>query len=568
MAQKKTEVAKWQERINLAKKEREPRLDMWKKSVELYEADDSLVADGELQEPFVFSILSTALSALFSQMPRFSAIPMAERDLDKSDLVEAILRDVIIRTDLEEDIKKVVFSALVMGTGFAKVGFKVDTKDVQEGTELEPLTKEIVTEELVWVEHIRNDRILIDPEAEKFESAKYVVHIIPFTREEFEKKYGKGLVKEESFIGPLIMTDLKNGIISEDLDRIKVYEIWDKPKRERIVIAEGGDKILERFPWAEKMTRYPFEILSLIPKEGSIYGFNDVYLFRHMATVINDMLNKQEDSAQKAKSGIITGKGALDDPEKDAFKNAGTNFVVEANNADEITPIQTPPLPQETFVLRQEMKSLGAEIFKVSAQQRQASQPGEQTATEVNAIAQAGNLLTADKARSVERFIERLISKVVIYVKEFYTIPRTARVTSDAKDVITFQEWQGSDLGEYAFEVVVGSAKFQNEGLQNQQIMQALQMIQGFSTPAPTGGAIIKNPEALIKPLLKKAFTNFDIPQESINKAFEAPQQLGLEGTGVPQDAGGVPAGGNLPSVPTPNQTAPSLAGLLQNAIR
>ena len=587
---KKDELKKWKNRISWAINDSEARREREKRAVELYEAqkDDRVREDGTTMPtvPIIYSIFATMLPALFSSMPKVKASPRTPEDINKSELVESILKDIFERTNIYQEIQHVVLSAIIKGTGFIKMGFKAETeetpkaedeifklfeKQFPEGLDEDfekfkeekvNLIDEIITNEGVWVKYVTNNKIYLDPEAKDLESCNFVIHKLLYTKEEFKRQFGNVQLDKTHIEKVSIEDDEKKTskhknssfLKSEDSNRFKLYEIWSKQDRKRMVIAEGHDKFLESSDWPHQLADYPFEVLAPAPKPDSVYGMEVLLMLEDAARINNEMVDKQEDNAQRATSGTFMEPKAMSEDQQERYENPGAKKLVEVDDINRIKDFITPPVPQETYQVSGEMRRIMEETAHVSAQTRQTSEKGKQTATEIDATVQAGDVLTFFKIREIERFIERITKKVMALVKEWYTQPQLVKIEGSFGQPPVWQEWTGGDIGEFVFTVKAGSAAHQDTAVKLQQKMQYLGQVVNLIQFFP-------NPQPLIQTLLTEIGDLQDINSEAIAQAFQAPQQQVSQASGLPAALVGAGGAGNpsVPNVPTPEQTAPAV---------
>lgn len=530
----------WKSRIEWSKKRVEALKEEWKRAVMLFESAKN--GQDTIKVPFLFSVFSTQLPALFSSLPKIKATAKLPSDLDSADLIERIIEDIADRTHLYDEVFETVYSSLLLGIGFVKVGYSSKVEEVEKteeevvrdffakhphGTEEEfkkfiktrkNLTEEVITDEGVFVDYVKANDILLDPEAEKLESCRFIAHRVLLTKDEFRERFLNKEIDEASVKRIPISSEeekaLGDYVNDADAERYELFEIWDKPNRRYMVIAEGYEGFLEDKPWPYDLTDYPFEALVLSPKLGSIYGINEILMHETASKVIDDMTSRQEDNAQRVKSILAYEKGAIDDDQLEKLTSPGENKAIEVNDLARILLIQTPPIPQETYAVKDDMKRQIEETTHISAQVRQTSTLGAQTATEIQAITQAGNVLTYFKIRRIEQFIENVVRKLVALVKQYYDQPKLVRIDDRFGLHPFFVRWIGKDIGEYTFSVRAGSVAYQDSNIRLQQAMQFLGQVMQLRNFLP-------NPQPLVEELLLRIGNAQGINPETVKQTFK-----------------------------------------------
>lgn len=578
---KEEDLKKWKNRIVWAERSIKERKDRWERAVGLYvpREDGLLNEDGKgVKVPFIYSIFATMLPSLFSAMPKVKAKPLKEEDVGKAILVESIVEDIFRKTKIYDEIRDVVLSSIIKGTGILKIGFKADIvskektpEDILAAFKLQGnsddssfakfkedkgnLIDQIITEEGVWVKYIPNEFFFMEPGALTLESCKFVVHKVFLSQEEFKKKY-KVSINESTLETVSVDEDgdkkLGSFLSGSDSKRCKVFEIWSKEDKKMYVVGEGYDKFLAEIDWPHDSKQYPFELLALAPDLESAYGVEVLLMLEDAANINNDMVAKQEDNAQRSSSGIFISPGAMDSEQKEAYETPGAKKVIEIENMNMIKEFMTPPVPPETYQVAGEMKKIMQETAHVSASVRQTTAKGKQTATEIQATTQASNVLTFYKVREIERFIENMTTKIIALVRQYYDQSQVTKIVGQAGNQDEWMSWVGGEIGSHSFSVKAGSAAHKDTQVEMQQKMQFLGQVMQLIQFLP-------NPKALIESLLTEIGSLQGINPELVREAFIPQQQVqpppGMEG----MLSGGLPGGGgggSVPPVPSPKKTA------------
>jgi hypothetical protein len=547
---KRADFKKWQGRLTRARAVMRPKRKRWKKSIGLYEAERH--DDEEMQIPYLFSVLSTRLPTLFAHMPKINAIAYSDADIPYAAIMERIIEEIADETDMYTELFWAIYSALVTDIGFVKIGYSstIDEYKIQpyEETKTSVIFDEYVTQQGVWTEYVKNEDMILDPEAKRFESCEYMIHRLVYTKNEFENNFGKIDVSNSGIVRSDLETDRDSRFRDDkELDRYEVFEIWDKPGRRRMVISEGHDGFLQDEPWPYRyMEGYPFEAIVLSPKLDSIEGINETLLMSDPSKLINRMISMQEENAETASNITLYEEDAMDKDDVSNFAEPAARKLVKVNDINRIKNIQLPPVPPEIYAFQKQMERLIEGTSHVSAQARQVKEKGRQTAREIAEISQAGNILTQFKNRQIERFVERVVKKEMALVKQYDDIPKKVRHIQGGIPIDLL--WTGTELGKYKYKVRVGSAAHRDKEVGLYKTMQALEQLGKFAnTP------IVPNHLPLTQHLLRNMFDLLDISPEIVDRAFEVPTDKMIPqisaGQGIVPNVGG-PVG-NIGGAPT-----------------
>jgi len=228
-------------------------------TIEIYEGDKKDVIPFNI----LFSNTETLAPALYNSVPR----PVAQRRFKDEDAIGKAAGELVQRTlayeidtDLEgyepfdDLIQSAVLNSLVPGRGLTR--FKYDATyekrevEVEDGMEpVEP--EEVVTGELVCGESLAWDHVIFGY-ARRWKEVPWAAIEHDMTREELVDNFGKLGARVELTKGEDAAGESKSlfGSRKKDMKGVelgKVYEIWDKLKREVIFISPGyKDGVLKR----------------------------------------------------------------------------------------------------------------------------------------------------------------------------------------------------------------------------------------------------------------------------------------------------------------------------------
>lgn len=181
---------------------------------------------------------------------------------------------------------------------------------------------------------------------------------------------------------------------------------------------------------------YPFDIDYCFPVQGSPCGFGQVDIMKDTQMYI-DLLD-----ANILKNALLKSRPRYminnEDPNFNAeeFADWTKDFVRVAGNIDEqhYKPIDTPDLPGVCVQVRTNK----IEELKETSGNRDFSQGGTTSGvtsgSAIAALQEAGNKLSRDQIRSNYRSYVRIIHFVIELVRQFYTEPRSFRITGEGGD--------------------------------------------------------------------------------------------------------------------------------------
>lgn len=553
----------WKMRIDGAAAKSKDRFEVEEKMVKIYNAEhregDTFVL------PTAFTYLSAAIPKLFYRMPKMRVRAKSIDNAQYADIMESVLEYVWKKANIYDRIFEAVQSAEIKTCGFVKVGISVETEEeFDDGGEV---IGENTTAQNIWVKYVENKYILIDPDAKNFEQAAWLCHIIEMAEEEFDERYSghKDFKKIKESAQESTETNQEtdgtgytvvNGAIREDgldgnsdPDSVKyvVYEVWDRREDKRFVVVKGYDKFVEEDVNPMPFEGFPFAMLVLRPAIDTLYPKPALKLFEAPIDVVDNMIDKQEKNVDGSKSLVIYRKTAFSEDEVETIINAedGAYIGVERTIEDgDIRVITTSPSSPETYKIRDDMLSFVREGLHISTEDVQ-GKGKTQTATEVAERSQKGRILTGFKTSKIDAFTLEIIEMVMALVGEFYDHEELIKVNRKFGDKPIYQSFVGTDMGEFDFEVIAGSAAYQNEDLRMQKLMQAGEMIKGYPPEIIQG-------ESLLKEILGEMLISLGLDSESVGRSLSQQEEENLY-PGVPPDGG-------RPSEP-PNQEMLDIQG-------
>ncbi len=178
--------------------------------------------------------------------------------------------------------------------------------------------------------------------------------------------------------------------------------------------------------------RYPFDIDYCFPVEGSPCGFGQVDIMRDTQMYIDLM------DANILKNAILKSRpryAVSDEPNfnPDEFADHTKDFVRFTGSLDDrkYKPIDTPELPGVVV----EVRNNKIEELKETSGNRDFSQGGTAggitSGSAIAALQEAGNKLSRDQIKSSYRSFVRVVNLVIELVRQFYTEPRSFRITGE-----------------------------------------------------------------------------------------------------------------------------------------
>lgn len=258
---------KWLGELKLAKKEDEKWLERSKKIVRRYRDERTGWADNTKRYNILWSNIQTMLPALYGKTPRADV----QRRFKDQDPVGRTAAQILERAlqyeidhygDFDASIKSAVLDRLLPGRGVVWVRF--ETKDIGEAyapADEATVESEEVTDsqpevpnsqyECTPVDYVFWEDFRCSP-ARTWDEVTWVARRVYMTKTDGIERFGEDFKEVPLSHEPIGLDELKNQSIDlgdmGDLKKAQVWEIWIKPTKEVIWVAEGYGKTLDEKP--------------------------------------------------------------------------------------------------------------------------------------------------------------------------------------------------------------------------------------------------------------------------------------------------------------------------------
>lgn len=259
------QARKWLSELKLAKKEDEKWVERSKKIVKRYRDDRQGWTDNNKRYNILWSNIQTMLPALYGKTPR-ADVQRRYKDQDPvgrtaAQILERCLQyEIDHYGDFDASIKNAVLDRLLPGRGVVWVRF--ETKDMEEAyappeqeegeeaPEVSDSQPEISNAqyECTPVDYVFWQDFRCSP-ARTWDEVTWVARRVYMTKKDGVARFGEDFNEVPLTHEPIGLDELKNQNIEQsdmgDLKKAQVWEVWVKPTKEVIWVAEGYSKVLD-----------------------------------------------------------------------------------------------------------------------------------------------------------------------------------------------------------------------------------------------------------------------------------------------------------------------------------
>ena len=194
--------------------------------------------------------------------------------------------------------------------------------------------------------------------------------------------------------------------------------------------------------------QYPFVVSGLFPIKDQVGGFGYVDIMRSPQIYIDklDQSLLKNTVAGARPRWWVRNDGMVNEKEYADLNNDFVHFTGSGNPQDSIFPIQPPEMNSYAITLRANK----IDELKETSGNRDFSQGGTASgitaASAIAALQEAGSKLSRDMIKERYRAYRRVCELSIELIRQFYTTPRTFRITGKQGDM-AFAEFSGAAIG-------------------------------------------------------------------------------------------------------------------------
>lgn len=447
MAKKKqeTDLETWKKRIQSAEKSRTKHAEEhgWSRYIDEYEGKYNFGSQtNNMSIPIinlVYGYVQTEIPKLYMRDPYISVNAKGKSFIQRAKVLETVVNYLINEINLKGEVDKVLMDTLLVSHGWLKFGYagefdKLDIKGIEHDVEFKDQLSTIKKEEIFCL-YVPWDEILIDPLAKDAPNdSTWIVH--SFIRPlDYVKTCGlyENTANLKSNVSLKAKEKMDRDITGDDVELVKLHEIWDVPSNRIQTISENHDKYLRNVDNDYEMEGLPFEKLyfNRNPKKGSQYPISDIEIIEPQILERIKLRAAQINHVKRWNRQAVIEKGAMDKEEMSKLELGIDGSVVQVNPGKQPPkPIEYAPFQAESFTLdRVIMSDMDAVIGQSEAER------GGQAKTETKTLGELQTQLAGSVSRSQKRqdmledFIERVCRKFIALMKQFFDAPRYVQIT-------------------------------------------------------------------------------------------------------------------------------------------
>ena len=488
-------VGKWRGRIELstAYRETDGRKLAWENMKKYYRNmfDPTIVS-----VPLLFSHGRQLIPSLYFVNPVVEVTALRRGWERRAKILEAVDSMVMEKIRLKEQLKLIIQDTFLYDYGVRKVGYDAEFGYDPTGSIMKELMKELgvdlpdekavefntyILSEFPFFVRVPPMRFLVDPDTEGpgLETSRYVVEefyrpvedVLEDDRYEINEKdklvpshqiqtFGNRVV-----VSPVTYKQPGAGQTGtnakSDLDRLKLYEVWDKVEKRVMVLADGYPGFLreQKDEW-NLANFFPYDKLCFNPVSDEHYSVSDAMYIERQQVELNDIRTQEMYHRRKENLKLLTSKGFLSQEAKGKIEKGTIGPIVETNapmgQVGANIYALVPNMSRDIFMAANDVREDIREILAFGRNQLGVEMGRRKTATEAMVIKESVELRSDERRDIVADFVTRSIHDINRLIFKFWDTNDVIRLTGP--EGAEWQSWNGQFLeGEYALRILSNS---------------------------------------------------------------------------------------------------------------
>lgn len=402
---------------------------------------------------------------------------------------------------LVKQVRRVLTDALLSPFGLMKIGYEMASEKVaitesgEAGEEIEP--NELITAESPFAVRWSPTEFRVDPEARypTLEDAEWVAfgstHRLEDVKRNRRFKNTRDLqatveVKQDWPTGVSKRPRLSDPQRPDDEDqrRVRLWEIWNKRTKMRMVVAEDHEKALEYVDWPQAYTGFPVETLCFTEHPDLLYGPPDLKQILGQQDAYNKLNSVIYNHVLRfCMRKLVTTRGAFDEKELEKLTQPWEGYIETDGEPDKaIAAVPDAPIPVDVWQSRANFREDHDRVSGVADFVRGVAEKVD-TATEAAALQANLNVRTNDTRATVEDFAERISRKLLDIDAQTLNLPKSIPVIGP-DGAYALREYvhvtsRETLLAHTDVEIEIGSMQPINESVRKRDAMELMGQFKG-----------------------------------------------------------------------------------------
>lgn len=534
------------------------------------------------------SIILNTVPFLVKRRPKFLLTPRRPQDIQSVTLQQELLNYVWGEFDMQKQLRRAVLDSTVIGHGILKTGFTLEIDEsINPQVEGDQEYRQYIRKEQPFIQRVSPFRFYFDPEAPEhdLDSAAWAIEIIfkPLRDVLLNKRYDRQtrMMIRRGMVEPTRATSylrtvtesgfqLDDQLIADDdpaLDRLVLFEVWDKRAGKYYVFAHGVPRpLIERNEWPYPyLEGFPYTMLPYIPVIDDPYPLGIPATIEDQQLELNRNRTMQFQHRRRFNRKYVLNQRAFDDPEDNAIKltngGDGTVLIAKDEAAGAVHVVEDAQLPVDSLRVEDIIKGDLREITGADELIRGGQLPSRTSATEINSRERLFGLKLDDRVSQVDDAVHRVGRQVLQHMKANFVQDQVLRIAGPRG--VHWKTFTVEDIqAEYDMTIESTSAQRQNEDTIRQQKLQVFQhVMQSLPLFQALGQTPAIDPTALLKWVLESFNDTQDIGRFFSSILQDAPPLQEQPAAAPPPGQAATQRGVQAPTGQRPEDTGAAAAG-------
>ena len=275
------------------------------------------------------------------------------------------------------------------------------------------------------------------------------------------------------------------GMASDFYERVQLWELWDKMRHKRIVLADDYESELEYVDWPHAYENFPAETLCFTEHPDQLYGPPDLYQILYQQDGYNQTTALAVNHIRRFLRKYLVKLGTLDEKEKEKFELPIDGLMIDVNDADPssaVVPLKDANIPADWWTGRASLLADHDRISSISDFARGVAEKVD-TATEAGIIQSNMSIRINDSRDVVEDFAARISRQLLAIDAQTFDphtmIPVVGPDGALALGKFITVESREQLQAETDVEVEIGSMQPQNVMRRKQDVLQLYAILRG-----------------------------------------------------------------------------------------
>ena len=498
------EVGKWLTRIKLAEKFRnaEGRKQAWLNAKRYYQ---NFFKEDIVSVNLIFSHGRQLIPMIYFKNPVVECTALRPDYVHRAKILEAVDNMLLDKMRVKEQLKLIIQDAYLYDYGVRKVGYDSEFGYDPTGSLWEELFKELgielteeerleyntyVIKEFPFFLRVPPRRFLVDPDVEgpTLDTAVWCAEefyrpledVMEDDRYTVPKDLKATYVLNEDPSGNVVLSPKKEGYSTSgggrksDVERVKLYEIWDKKTRKVYVVAEECKNFLrEQEDVWDLENFFPYDRLCFNPVSDEHYSTSDAMYVEKQQLEYNDIVTQEMIHRRKENTKWVSRRNVLAPQDKEKFEQGKPGILIEIDGVPGVDlQAVTSGMSADIYRTRQDCRNDFQEILAMGRNQLAQELGRRKTASEAMLINQYTELRNDERRDIVADFLQRAIQDINRIVFKFWDTPTVVKLVGE--EGAEWAEWTGDKLeGEYAIKIVPNSTLPMTKEMHRMRMRQA-----------------------------------------------------------------------------------------------